>query len=287
MSWARLDDGMDSHPKMLALGDGVKGNHRRYLWLRVLMHTSRHGSGVIPPNIGEAISGANKAFIRDCVTIGLADQETDGTIIVHDWLLYADVPIRDKVRYYLGRFPDASANEVIRGINGGTREIVLSEVKRYRDEHPQFDRTTSEQFDRTGLAGSESGSRTPDPDPAPKAEAPKAAAALNPPTPAAAQNPDDLLGQAEAETALLPLLIELDIDMGVRFAAMQDAPRALAWIQKARAHATASPAGYFRRGLETGKWPTPLAVVPAPVPPCEACGVGGGLHLADCAERAA
>lgn len=135
VSWARLDDGIFEHPKMLALGGGTRGAVRRETWLRILTYTARIGSAVVSPHIADSIPRANRSFLRDCLEIGLLDMEEDGTILVHDWLLYADVPIRDKVAYYLGRFPTATANDVLKGINGGKRELVLAEVKRHHDTH--------------------------------------------------------------------------------------------------------------------------------------------------------
>lgn len=131
MSWLRVDDVFDSHPKVLALGDGVKGDARRWTWQRILLYTTRHGSAVVPANISEAIPRANKKFVLDCIAVGLIDVESDGTLLVHDWPIYADVPVREKVAYYLSKYPEASANEVYRAI-GGKRELVLAEVNAYR-----------------------------------------------------------------------------------------------------------------------------------------------------------
>ncbi len=133
MSWTKLDDGYDSHAKMLALGGGWKGDARRYVWTRILIYSNRHGSPVIPVGIEEAVARATPRFVNDCVEIGLADRQDDGTVIVHDWPLYADVTIEEKVAFALTKTPQASANELARQI-GGKRQIVLHEIARQRPE---------------------------------------------------------------------------------------------------------------------------------------------------------
>lgn len=131
MSWTRLDDGYDGHGKLLALGDGQRGDARRWVWTRILLYTNRHGAADIPDGIHEAIPRASRAFIDDCVTVGLADRLEDGRIVVHDWPLYADVTVEVKVAYALERMPEASANEIARHI-AGKRQLVLHEISRQR-----------------------------------------------------------------------------------------------------------------------------------------------------------
>ncbi len=133
MTWTRLDDGYDSHGKLLALGDGAKGDARRWVWTRILLYTNRHGSSEIPAGIHEAIPRATRQFVDDCLRIGLADEVEDGTIIVHDWPLYSDCTIEEKVAFVLSKDPEASANEVCRQVSG-KRQIVLHEVAKQRPE---------------------------------------------------------------------------------------------------------------------------------------------------------
>lgn len=131
MSWARLDTGIFANRKMVALGSGLTGAARRETWLRILVHTAEQGSAVVSPHLCEIIPRATRPYLGDCVTIGLLDQDEDGTMLVHDWLLYADVPIKDKVAYYLSRFPNATANEVVKGVRAN-KDLVLREVRQQR-----------------------------------------------------------------------------------------------------------------------------------------------------------
>lgn len=137
MSWTRLDDGYDSNRKLLGLGDGQRGDARRWTWTRVLVYSNRMGSAEVPWNIGQIITRAAPAFLRDCLELGLLD-EKDGVLSVHDWPLYADVTIEAKVQHYLERNPSASANEIAKAV-GGKRSIALAEIERQRGttEPPQ------------------------------------------------------------------------------------------------------------------------------------------------------
>lgn len=155
MSWLRLDVEFDSHPKMLALGPGPKGDARRWTWTRILLYTASHGSEEIPMDITEIVPRATKTFVEECINVGLADIE-DGRVVVHDWVLYADVPIADKVAYWLRHHPSATANEVVKGIRA-TRGVTLREVARQRGSAEPLTAGTAE----PGLGGSESGSPTP------------------------------------------------------------------------------------------------------------------------------
>jgi hypothetical protein len=83
MSWLRIDDSFDAHPKILALGS----DQRRWTWVRVLVYTCRYRSGRIPLNITESVPRATPQFFRECVGLGLVD-DADGTLTVHDWDAY-------------------------------------------------------------------------------------------------------------------------------------------------------------------------------------------------------
>lgn len=150
MSWLRLDDKFDTHSKVLALGT----DDRRWTWNRVLLYTVRHNSAKVPANVKESIPKATKRFLSDCAQLGLLE-ESDGQFIVHDWPIYNGATVSEKVSYYLSRHPDATANEVVRGI-GGMRELVLAEVKRYRDG---TNSGSTEPVRENQETGTESGSR--------------------------------------------------------------------------------------------------------------------------------
>jgi len=98
MAWLRVDDGYDSHPKILALGS----DQRRWTWTRILVYTCRYRSPVIPANVSELVPRATPAFLRECVDIGLVDVTDDGTLEVHDWDTYngsdPKVQVRERVR---------------------------------------------------------------------------------------------------------------------------------------------------------------------------------------------
>lgn len=81
MAWLRVDDGFDSHPKILALGS----DQRRWTWTRILVYTCRYRSPIIPTNVTELVPRATPAFLRECVDIGLIDVTDEGTYEVHDW----------------------------------------------------------------------------------------------------------------------------------------------------------------------------------------------------------
>lgn len=121
MSWLKLDDGFDTHPKIL----GLKTDARRWTWQRILIYTCRYRSAVVPETIGDVIPKANKKYLEDCVELGLIDVEKDGTMKVHDWRIYNGETVAEKVSAYLVQKPNATANEVYKAI-GGKREVVLT-----------------------------------------------------------------------------------------------------------------------------------------------------------------
>jgi hypothetical protein len=185
MSWLRVDDGFTDHPKIVALGTPAK----RWTWLRILTYTARYRSPHVPAALREIIAEATPKYLQQCVEIGLIDVADDGSMSVHDWLIYNAGTIAEKVAVYLSSNPEASANQVYKAL-GGTREIVLGEVARQRATGSESGSATDT---GTGSAepphvvrkgGSESGSRARGPSPAPdpnpvssKAEEQSAAAA--------------------------------------------------------------------------------------------------------------
>lgn len=127
MSWLRVDDGFDTHPKILALGtDG-----RRWTWNRILLYTCRYQSPTIPPNINEFIPKSTKKFLQDCVQLGLIDINPEGEMEVHDWPIYNASTVVEKVGYYLKENPHDTANDVYKAI-GGNRNLVLALVRHHK-----------------------------------------------------------------------------------------------------------------------------------------------------------
>lgn len=98
MAWLRVDDGFDSHPKILALGS----DQRRWTWTRILVYTCRYRSPIIPTNVTELVPRATPAFLRECVDLGLIDVTDEGTYEVHDWDNYNGsdpaIQVRERVR---------------------------------------------------------------------------------------------------------------------------------------------------------------------------------------------
>lgn len=84
MSWLKIDDLFDTHPKLL----GLRTDDRRWTWVRILIYTSRHQSPTVPQNIRDAVAKATPAFVQDCVNLGLIDVSEDNTMTVHDWHKY-------------------------------------------------------------------------------------------------------------------------------------------------------------------------------------------------------
>lgn len=151
MSWLRIDDGFSRHPKVTAL------THReRWTWLDVLCYCASYQTGgYLPEGIGGIVPGATTKFLGRCGELGLVNVVGD-RLRVHDWHVYNGT-IGDRVAHYLDENPDATANEVHKAV-GGTRELVLIEVKRVKESGSA--RTSKPGSARTGFSGSESGSES-------------------------------------------------------------------------------------------------------------------------------
>lgn len=84
MSWLKLDDNYDTHPKIVSLDtDG-----QRWVWTRILLSAARHGVGSVPFSIGQTIPGATPKFLRKCCQLGLLDVDENGNMHVHDFHEY-------------------------------------------------------------------------------------------------------------------------------------------------------------------------------------------------------
>jgi len=231
MAWLRVDDGYDSHPKILALGS----DQRRWTWTRILVYTCRYRSPVIPPNVSELVPRATPAFLRECVDIGLVDVTDDGTLEVHDWILYNADTVEAKVIWYLERNPDATANDVQREV-GGKRELVLAAVHAYRGNHTGNHSTGSREPVSVPVSGSLSGSRARAPVPSPT-QLPTAAttSTRDAPDPPAADAVEQLRQAGWNERQLIDAADEPRRALALLHAAQADPtcerPGALAWIK--------------------------------------------------------
>lgn len=126
MSWLKVDDGFDTHPKLLELTEV-----QRWRWTRVLIHCARHRTeGKVKTSVLREL-GLSRAIGR-LIEVGLLHPDEENGYVVHDWLVYNADTIGGKVAAFLAEHPDAPANEVCRAV-GGKREIVLAEVAAQRE----------------------------------------------------------------------------------------------------------------------------------------------------------
>jgi hypothetical protein len=179
VSWLRIDDGFTANKKVAQLSDG-----EFRCWMRLLCHCAHASDPLVTTASVREVATLTKARVKRFAELGLLDI-VDGGHVVHDWILYSDSSVAEKVGYYLRENPEASANEVVRAV-GSKRELVLHEVKRLRGSESGSD--------GTGDTGSVSGSRTraPDPTPPEPIEEPQAVASLE------ARRARDADGQPEA-----------------------------------------------------------------------------------------
>lgn len=83
MSWLRIDDGFDTHPKLLELTE-----QQRWRWTRVLIHCARHRTqGHVKTSVLRDL-GLGRA-IEKLLSIDLLEQNGESGYLVHDWHDYA------------------------------------------------------------------------------------------------------------------------------------------------------------------------------------------------------
>lgn len=157
MSWLRLDDGFTQHPKLAGWTPAQK-----WAWLEVLSYCARYQTGGrIPADLSLMPRSVTAALLGRAEHSGLIDRADDSGKVVHDWPIYNGSTVEEKVAYYLAKHPDSTANEVVKAL-GGTREIVLAEVKKQRESgtNPGSESGTAEPEHEPGQGGSESGSES-------------------------------------------------------------------------------------------------------------------------------
>jgi hypothetical protein len=89
MSWLKLDDGFDTHPKLLELTE-----LQRWRWTRVLIHCARHRTqGHVKPSVLREL-GLGRA-IPLLVRVDLLEENGDAGYVVHDW---ADFNLKDATK---------------------------------------------------------------------------------------------------------------------------------------------------------------------------------------------
>lgn len=79
MSWLRLDDGFDTHPKLLELTE-----LQRWRWARVLLHCARHRTeGHVKASVLREL-GLGRT-VNDLLRVGLLEENGATGYLVHDW----------------------------------------------------------------------------------------------------------------------------------------------------------------------------------------------------------
>lgn len=83
MSWLKLDDGFDTHPKVLELTEV-----QRWRWTRVLIHCARHRTGGhVKASVLREL-GLSRTTDK-LITVGLLESNGEAGYLVHDWSEYA------------------------------------------------------------------------------------------------------------------------------------------------------------------------------------------------------
>lgn len=94
MGWARIDDGFDDHPKILALLEHDEGGAAVGLWTLCLTWAHRKRSrktvrGLVPPGIASRYGGPSAAHLAKLlVSAGLWAVHDDGWLICDDEELF-------------------------------------------------------------------------------------------------------------------------------------------------------------------------------------------------------
>jgi hypothetical protein len=155
LSWLRLDDGFTKHPKFAGWTTAQK-----WAWLEVMEYCARYDTGGrIPDDFTLLPRSTTPKLLALAESSGWIDREADQRMI-HDWPLYSSSSIADKVAYYLGQYPDASANEIVRAVKAN-RQLVITEVKRLRGgSETGSSETRPSGSGGTTFTGSESGSES-------------------------------------------------------------------------------------------------------------------------------
>jgi len=82
LSWLRLDDGFDTHPKLIELSEV-----NRWRWTRVLLHCARHQTqGHVKLSVLREL-GLGRATSQ-LVVLGLLEQNGETGYLVHDWATF-------------------------------------------------------------------------------------------------------------------------------------------------------------------------------------------------------
>lgn len=123
MSWLRIDDNFQQHPKFAGWKPADK-----WAFFELMGYCAKYKTrGRIPDDLGILPRTVTRRVIKMAQSSGWVDTAEDGSLWIHDWLVYNGQTAAEKVAAYLAANPEASANDVYRAV-GGKREVVLAEV---------------------------------------------------------------------------------------------------------------------------------------------------------------
>ena len=125
--WLRVDDGYDTHPKLLGLTEVA-----RWRWFRVMLYAARYRTNGRLTREAIAEVGFDRYLARALEVGLLIESDEDGVYVVHDWQLYNGGSLDERVAVYLRDHPEASANETALAVPG-SRTAVLAAVRRVRE----------------------------------------------------------------------------------------------------------------------------------------------------------
>lgn len=126
MPWLRVDDGYDTHPKLLALPEVG-----RWRWFRAMLYAARYRTNGRLTSEAIAEVGFDR-YLPRALEVGLLIESDEGEYVVHDWQLYNGGTLDERVAVYLHDHPEASANETALAVPGA-RTAVLAAVRRVRE----------------------------------------------------------------------------------------------------------------------------------------------------------
>jgi hypothetical protein len=121
VTWAKIDDGFHTHPKILAAGNEAIGLH-----VRCMSYSANHlTDGVIPAAVARLYAGArHRRLIDTLLTTGLWHTRPDGDYEIHGWSDYN--PSAAQVR---NDRAELSAKRAAAGRQGGIRSAATRATK--------------------------------------------------------------------------------------------------------------------------------------------------------------
>jgi hypothetical protein len=94
MSWLRLDDRFDQHPKFAGWTFGEK-----WAWLQVMLYCARYETrGRLPTDLSLMPRTTTQRLLNKAVESGWLESQEDGALWVHDWAIYNPSPDAERMR---------------------------------------------------------------------------------------------------------------------------------------------------------------------------------------------